>query len=91
MKGHIILNGICLLRRSKWTCLATYVGLLAGPYDVVRLAQKYTQMHSMSLRSAKRTPLLFSQSENTPGPEELELGTNNVSHSLHGQHSNLVT
>lgn len=38
--GHVILNGYCIDQRSAIFSAATYIGLLAKPYDVVTVAIK---------------------------------------------------
>ncbi|ROW14965.1 hypothetical protein VPNG_03441 [Cytospora leucostoma] len=38
--GHVILDGYIVKSRSKWFSAATYIGLLATPYDVIALAEK---------------------------------------------------
>ncbi|KAL8741854.1 MAG: hypothetical protein Q9190_005589 [Brigantiaea leucoxantha] len=36
--GHVIVNGRCIQRYNKWTRLSTWLGILAEPYDVTKLA-----------------------------------------------------
>ena len=36
--GHVIVNGRCIARYNNWTRLANWLGILAGPYDIGRLA-----------------------------------------------------
>lgn len=36
--GHVIVNGRCIKRYNKWLRLATWLGILAEPYDVTKLA-----------------------------------------------------
>ncbi|KAL8796440.1 MAG: hypothetical protein Q9182_007373 [Xanthomendoza sp. 2 TL-2023] len=43
--GHIIINGYSIKRRSPWFSAATYIGLLAAPYDITKLAM-FTQPSS---------------------------------------------
>ncbi|KAI4287940.1 MAG: hypothetical protein L6R35_002802 [Caloplaca aegaea] len=36
--GHIIINGYSIKRRNPWFSTATYIGLLAAPYDITKSA-----------------------------------------------------
>ncbi|KAI4137528.1 MAG: hypothetical protein LQ341_005110 [Variospora aurantia] len=36
--GHIIINGHSIKRRNPWFSAATYIGLLAAPYDITKSA-----------------------------------------------------
>lgn len=36
--GHVIVDGRCIARYNQWTRLANWLGILAGPYDLGRLA-----------------------------------------------------
>ena len=39
VSGHVIINGRCVRRYNKWWTWAHYVGIMAGPYDVAKLAR----------------------------------------------------
>ncbi|KAI1127133.1 hypothetical protein F5Y10DRAFT_293119 [Nemania abortiva] len=39
IKGHVIVNGIVVKSRHVWFTPATYIGLLAKPFDVLSLAE----------------------------------------------------
>ncbi|OJJ46797.1 hypothetical protein ASPZODRAFT_66535 [Penicilliopsis zonata CBS 506.65] len=39
MEGHLIVNGVCLLRRNRWMSWSRYIGLLARPFDLVSFAK----------------------------------------------------
>ncbi|KAK8096075.1 hypothetical protein PG999_014097 [Apiospora kogelbergensis] len=43
IKGHVIVNGSIVTSRHSWFTPATYIGLLAKPFDVVSLATKTTR------------------------------------------------
>lgn len=47
IRGHVILGGRCIRSRSPWFSPATYVGLLAKPFDAIGAAEKMT-MRAMS-------------------------------------------
>ena len=36
--GHVIVNGRCIARYNNWSRLSNWLGILAGPYDVGKLA-----------------------------------------------------
>lgn len=36
--GHVIVNGRCIARYNNWTRLSNWLGILAGPYDIGKLA-----------------------------------------------------
>ncbi|KAI4124993.1 MAG: hypothetical protein LQ341_007012 [Variospora aurantia] len=36
--GHVIINGHSIKRRNPWFSAATYIGLLAAPYDITKSA-----------------------------------------------------
>lgn len=38
--GHVIIDGYCIKSRSVFFSPATYIGLLAKPFDVIKLAEK---------------------------------------------------
>lgn len=38
MQGHVIIDRMCIWRRSEWFSWSTYIGLLAEPFDVIKLA-----------------------------------------------------
>ncbi|KAI0107893.1 hypothetical protein GGR51DRAFT_515474 [Nemania sp. FL0031] len=40
IKGHVIVNGAVITSRHVWFTPATYIGLLAKPFDVISLAEK---------------------------------------------------
>ncbi|KAJ8129984.1 hypothetical protein O1611_g3647 [Lasiodiplodia mahajangana] len=40
IKGHVIVNGTVVTSRHVWFTPATYIGLLAKPFDVISLAEK---------------------------------------------------
>lgn len=40
IKGHVIVNGTVVKSRHVWFTPATYIGLLAKPFDVISLAEK---------------------------------------------------
>jgi len=46
--GHIILDGNCITKRSPLFSAATYIGLLAKPYDLVRVAVRNQRVDSFS-------------------------------------------
>ncbi|KAK8127813.1 hypothetical protein PG984_008921 [Apiospora sp. TS-2023a] len=48
IKGHVIVNGSIVTSRHSWFTPATYIGLLAKPFDVVSLATKTTRGLSAS-------------------------------------------
>ena len=42
--GHVIVDGKCVARFNHWLRWSTYVGVLAPPYDITRLARiKYNK------------------------------------------------
>jgi hypothetical protein len=47
--GHIILDGNCIVRRNPLTSAATYIGLLAKPYNLVAKAVKNQRQDSFGL------------------------------------------
>lgn len=73
IKGHLITDGVCILRRNRLTSLSTYIGLLAGPFDIIRLALKGFQGRRYLPRISEQSLM----SDWTPGsqPEQIELGT----------------
>lgn len=47
--GHVIIDQKIVLRRNEWLCLASYLGLLAPPIDIVKLAARPTMKTSPQL------------------------------------------
>lgn len=43
MQGHVIINGYCVKSRSMLFSPETYIGLLAKPYNAVKLAEQSTR------------------------------------------------
>ena len=50
--GHIIVNGYSIKRRNQWLSAARYIGLLAAPYDITKMAIR-TQPHSTQPHSTQ--------------------------------------
>lgn len=46
LKGHVIMNRYCILRKHPWFSWSTYIGLLAKPFPVVSLARRESQMET---------------------------------------------
>lgn len=40
--GHVIINQNIIMRKNEWFCWARYVGLLAPPSDIIKLATRPT-------------------------------------------------
>ena len=55
VSGHVIINQRVIRRRSSWLCAATYIGLLAPPFNAAKVAVRTTGIHSSDVESSSLT------------------------------------
>ena len=61
LKGHVIISGRAVARRTQWMCLSNYIGLLARPFDVMSLAlptDSVSRVNSLNLLSSSQSDTL---------------------------------
>jgi len=56
IKGHVLVNGRVVHRKSQWFCWSRYIGLLAKPFDIMKIAIQQPPAHATfsSQKSAGR-------------------------------------
>ena len=71
IKGHIIINNRCVWRRSEWFHLAKYIGLLASPFDITKIAYVYDDgRHYMNAREIEEQRVfLRGTASSDPSPD----------------------
>lgn len=67
--GHVIVNGRAIRRRNPWLSLSRYIGLLAPPFDVTKLAVRADK----NLEEASQIAAKRSQSSSSSSPENPQI------------------
>ncbi|KAK8859928.1 hypothetical protein PGQ11_010662 [Apiospora arundinis] len=77
IKGHVIVNGSIVTSRHSWFTPATYIGLLAKPFDVVSLATKTTRgLGASTSHGTFYTGSMYAPSNYPLGPQSPGISSN---------------